>query len=502
LTAQYGNTDSPALKSLKYAISDKRGAEMPSETAKIFRGDGYAFWRSSWESPQATWIMLKSGFLSLTHKHRDELSVYLFAKGAEIFTDPGMYNYMVGNVIHDYMNSVFAHNGIIVDNASYPIGKSLTDRAGILETADPCKTAHAYNNLYPNVYIDRRLVYVNEHEFYIADDIFSKDNHSYQQNFHLSNDVELVRHGLSHSVIKIKGTDWNVCIVQHEPAKAATSKHGETGNAATMSVMSAGLNHVLPTTSIQFAKSGSCVRFITKIAIVSDGEVEECLQSPLIFDGTDIAPRTRALPVPVSVSLKAGQLCISNEEIGKNGSAYYLLDKNTAEVAYSLGYSAEGERMLPLPKSGSYMLRAYTRAAETVYFIAGELQIKGESLSFVPVPLEKSIPYIQKRKYSGKNNSYKFKLIHQIPWDCTVSWYVYKNGAGYDYKNGNAEFNYTFTESGVYSIIYRFNVKYFYEIEFGNFPEIHISDDLGKCRNLLRTLARGMRRLFKRDKVV
>ena len=505
---QYYDNASKIYGNLYWAISGGNYGIKPSGLAKVFHIDGYAFWRSSWDTDNATWTMLKSGFLSLTHKHKDDLSINLYTKGVNVFIDPGMYNYMVGNVMHDYLNSNFAHSGIIVDNMSYPLGRNLTHRAGILDLpSNPnFHTVRAYNNLYHGVYIDRMIIHVNENEFYIVDDIYSEETHLYQQNYHLSNEVKLVSHELGFAIIKLTDSPWNVCIVQHEASESVESKRGDTGDIATMSVHSAGPNKVTPTTSILFSKKASSTRFITKIAIVTDDKISEAEKTLLavehdsiqIGDKTvDITSRRRAKPVPIEVSCKPESLNIKNKINHTHSleSAYYLLDKSTGKTAESTGYTFENTQNLPIPKTGEYILRAYARSKgkETIFWNAGEVA-NGVFTSF---PADKGIPYIQSSKYTGNSNKYTYKLIHQIPWECNVNWYVYKNGAGFDYVRGKSKFTYTFTEPGIYTIIYRFNVKYFNEVEVGNFPEIVVSKGLGARRTCIQRLARVIRKIKK-----
>ena len=257
---------------LRYALTGGLEGTEPEVNTKVFHKDGYAIIRSGWER-NATWITFKSGYLSCSHKHKDELSFVLNAKGSEIFIDPGMYNYMVGNINHDYLLSGFAHNGIIVDGKSYPIAKKLAHRAGIFESCNP-NIVTAFNNLYPGVFIDRSLIYVNESEFYIVDDIVSYEEHEYSQNFHLSNEVSLSKHTPEYAVLRLKSTLWNIVILQHVPVDTIISKYGETGDITTMSVQSVGMNTVMPTVSIQFKRKGRSVKFVTKIIILSDTEWE------------------------------------------------------------------------------------------------------------------------------------------------------------------------------------------------------------------------------------
>jgi len=504
LIKPYVGKGSLVFDNLYWAISMGQAGLPPSDLHKVFCHDGYAFWRSGWEALEG-WIMLRSGFLSTTHKHRDDLSINFATKGVEVFIDPGMYNYMVGNVNHDYLNSTFAHSGVIVNNSSYPLGRNLTSKAGILDTSpspDFC-AVQAYNNLYHGVFIDRTIYYVNPGEFYIVDDIISQDAHAYQQNFHLSNEVSLSVHERGHSVIKITGTPWNVCITQHQPCDAVTIKQGETGDLATMSVMSAGPSQVLPTTSIQYEKKGASTRFITRVSTVEDSMIEDIIHKPIIVSGdyltigeetVDITPRQRALPASIEVKVEDGALNVTCEENHTKGmtSAYYLMAMESGKVVETTEYSHGPTTNIKLPEPGDYILQAYTRAKgrETIVYYAGGLSVRDDqSISFFKTPIDQSIPYIQERSFTGNNNKYNFTLKHQVPWDCVVGWYVYRNGASYEHISGKSQLNFTFTEPGTYTVMYRFKVRYFYEVEFGNFPEITITSQQIKTEAETETAA-------------
>ena len=75
----------------------------------------------------------ESGYLSSTHKHADDLSFVLYTKGHDIFIDPGMFNYMTGNEVHDYLISALAHNTVTVDELTYSVSMSNSSKVGLYE---------------------------------------------------------------------------------------------------------------------------------------------------------------------------------------------------------------------------------------------------------------------------------------------------------------------------------------------------------------------------------
>ncbi|MCL2378041.1 MAG: heparinase II/III-family protein [Defluviitaleaceae bacterium] len=481
-----------------YALSMGTWGVKPEEYAKIFQKDGYAFFRSSWEASEfnkTTWIGLKSGFLSLTHKHRDDLSLSLYTKGLEVFCDPGMYNYMKGDINHDYMQSSFAHSSILVDNSSYPLGANLVGKAGILKT----KPGHsfpgvqAYNNLYPGVFIDRSLIYVNENEFYIIDDIISNDVHEYAQNFHLSSEVKLVSHTPEGSIVNLTGTGYSMCIRQYEPVETVTIKSGETGNIATMSGQAIARNEIEETTSIQFVNNGTQTRFVTGFIIAPYEDIAETFQSPtplsgdtLVIQGQeiDITPRIRPFPVEIDVEPENDQLLISPTESANNHNfyAHYLLEKKTGKVVGKTSYSKDRYLSLPIPEKGEYVLRTYHRTdgGDTSQWCSAEIAISGEPPRFFKykkIHVDKSIPYVKERTVHFDGENYTFKLDMSIyPYDYDVAWFINKNGTRHFSAKGGGELEYTFDEPGSYVCYYKVRARYFYEIEMGNFAEIIIPE--------------------------
>jgi len=497
---------------LLYAISPNNRNEKfkPSDTTKVFREDGYAFIKSGYEDDD-TWIMLKSGYNSTTHKHKDDVSINLYAKGKEVFIDPGMYNYMVGNVLHDYLNSAFAHNTIIIDNASYPMGKNTQNKAGIIEAPTlgvEATVICAYNNHYPGVHIDRKIIYASENEFFIVDDIFSEDIHEYTQNFHLSNDVELISKDCKRTILKIND-EWLLSINQLESIEKVTTKFGETNCIKTMSVASTGANSVVPTTSIQFNKTGCTTKFITQIVFHKNEDSETLFSSyddDTLFIGdisVNISPRQRTLPVPIKVNKSENdKLQIVLPEQYSLSSAFYLFDDRTGTLLHRSGYDNINLHSISIPKPGEYFIRAYVRSAdyETCIYSAGRFKVDNkQEIVYEPTPINKCIPFAANRKqWRNSGCKHHFHLETPIFWNgVSVSWYIYKNGASYDYIKGACKLNYEFTEPGLYAVIYRVNVKHFGEIEYGNFPEIVISEGRGLMRNALRLVTRAYRKIRK-----
>ena len=475
---------------LLYALSAGREGLAPTERIKTFPQDGYSFIRSSWDIENYTdslFLMFKSGFNSLTHKHKDDLSIVLNNKGTEILIDPGMYNYMVGNVLADYLNDTYSHNTIIVDNEPYPLGSNLIEKAGVLPsiTTDEYSILRGFNNLYNGVWIERSIIYINQNEFYLIDDIKSDSPHTFTQNFHLSNNVEIVHHENDYTLLSIRDTEWYLLIQQINPIDSILKKNGNTENIKTMSIMSNGLNSYEDTTSIQYNREGQDTRFVTSLCFVKSIDIADGLPSPgeieddsLLLDGLtiDISSRVRATPTEVDVIIKNDLVYVSNPKNQEKGlqSCYYLLNNNSGVISKT-EYSFDSSSEFELDKNSNYTLISYSRTEEgqRSSWRSGYIQYCDDRFEFSSVDIADSVPRISARSVRKEANNYVFSLTKHGFSSATTRWYVYRNGSGYDYLEGDY-LDYSFRESGLYTILYRVRDSLFGEVEFGHFSEIDI----------------------------
>lgn len=484
---------------LKYISTKGKEGKQPEQTIKIFKNDGYAFFRESWASvsfEESTWLMFKSGFNSITHKHKDDLSIALYSKGYDIFIDPGMYNYMVGNKIHDYLNSNFAHNTIIVDDKPYPIAKNITEKAGILDykTTENYSYVKGYNNLYETVMIDRTVVYVDENTIFLIDDMVSDIVHKYTQNFHLSDHMKIIEKQNNYVLLQIANSKLYVLIQQLgslidniDVVKGLGDKVSE------ISVRSVGLGKIKETTSLRFNIKGTNAKFITLIKILDEKEVENFIEtevniteSQLSYKGIviDITSRERLVRKEVSAKIEGHTILFDQMQKVSNNNisyCYYILDAENGQVVKKTDYSFDTQYSLDLNKDlnkeGNYAVICYikNKYGERIRYLAGFITYKNGKCLYEPVPLSQSVPYVinEQMKQIGEKE-YKFEIETIGFSDLTVSWYIYKNGASYDYIKGGNTLTYKFNEPGTYTCIYRVHDKYFYEIIMNNFQEIII----------------------------
>lgn len=480
---------------LKYVQTKGLEGTKPEETMKVYLNDGTAIYREHWDKEnydQATWLLFKSGFLSSTHKHADDLSFLLYSKGHDIFIDPGMYNYMVGNKFHDYMNSTYAHNTVVVDNQSYSVSMFNSNKVGLHSYQKNAGyfSVTGFNNIYSGVSIDRTINYIDGNNFLIVDDIHSKETHNYSQIFHLSNDVEVIELSTDQLILKIKDTDYYLLLQQLTHIDSVDKFTGDEDQRI-LSFTSNGLNKVAPSTTVVFRKSDKDTKFITFLKIIKAETLKNSIfDKPTIKDNTvdinnvrvKIIERERLPETKISASFDNNKLKVENlatSDVQKLSYSFYLLDKESGKKFDSRSYSIENSAVFDLEKGNAYALISYLRnnAKETSKKLTGFIEFDGNRYLYKEVPDQEQEPKIKgaSLKKLGKN-AYNFSVIISGTHGLTSKWYIYKDGASYDFiANNSNELNYEFKEPGKYTCIYRINDKYFGEVEYNNFEEIEIN---------------------------
>ncbi|MBM6387825.1 MAG: alginate lyase family protein [Paenibacillus sp.] len=480
---------------LKYIQTKGLEGSVPKEKVKVYLKDGTAIFREHWDATnfdQATWLLFKSGFLSSTHKHADDLSILLYSKGHDIFIDPGMYNYMVGTKLHDYMNSNMAHNTVMVDDQSYSVSMFNSNKVGLYsyKKNSGYMAVKGFNNIFSGVNIDRSVNYIDGDNYLIVDDILSNETHKYSQIFHLSNDVEVEELSEDHMILKIKGTNYHVLLQQLIPVDSVQKFTGGSDKAF-LSFTSSGFNKSIPTSTVLFNKKGSNSKFITSLRILESNELKDIILDKPILEGDtvtfnevqiDTSERERIPNTHIFASIDETKLELTNNvttsTLQKLSYSFYLLDKETGRKHSSTPYSFDSNAVFDLEKGKNYAVISYLRnsAKETSKKLTGFVEFNGKDFVYNEVPKMEQEPAVkgsQVKKIGDRQYNFKVNLSgnHRL----TSKWYIYKDGASYDFVGNNSnELTYNFTEPGKYTCIYRINDIYFGEIDFNNFEEIEV----------------------------
>ena len=164
--------------------------DIPKETDMAFSDSNNYFFRSGWDET-STFVHFHCGTLGAGHGHADKLHVDIFSRGEDILADSGRFTYVCGKDRIRYKEAK-AHNVIMVDNCDYYVCKDswecfdLTRGINQKFFSTPeygyAEGGHlAY--ISKGIFINRRVIYIKPDIIILADEIYAKDNHLYNQFF-------------------------------------------------------------------------------------------------------------------------------------------------------------------------------------------------------------------------------------------------------------------------------------------------------------------------------
>lgn len=225
---------------LRYLTSKGVEGIKPEENSVVYPDAGYYIGKEYWNPDESnlenitfedsSWILFKTGFLSVVHKQDDDTSFEFYAKGHDIFVDPGFFGY-VSNDLRAYLTSTSAHNMVTVDNKTYNAKKLEPGNAGIeyydVNNDKPYDYVVGYNNLNDGVKLKRHLAYLGE-SIFIYDESDSETTHTYKQNFQCGPEIEVINQSDTEVLLKLADTGYFVKIKQlNENTKCEVLKGAE-----------------------------------------------------------------------------------------------------------------------------------------------------------------------------------------------------------------------------------------------------------------------------------
>lgn len=200
-------TDDPGYQ---YAVSAGARGVAPQKTNVVFPDAGYAIFRDSWEKKEkGTYIHFTASYHSKSHKHADDLSVWLYA-GGDVITEAGPNGYEYTDPFTSYGYSSYAHNTLLVDGEGLPTSDGKFESTYIkdyrLDEHHPQVTA--VNNRYEGVSHERTLAYdKSAKRVSIRDAIQGKARHHYTLLWNLAPDITPVRNEKSGTIDLYRGND-------------------------------------------------------------------------------------------------------------------------------------------------------------------------------------------------------------------------------------------------------------------------------------------------------
>lgn len=177
---------------LEYAASNGRQGKQPPTLDFVAERSGYAVCRSDW-SQDGTQLFFSAAYNDDYHKHSDELSVYLYAKGREILREAGPNGYQYSDPLTKYAFSSAAHNTLLVDGEGLPRidGKQSLTRLEDKREALGTFEVQGVTERFPGVKWDRTISCPIDFSgpLFIKDKVLSDKEHKYTFIWHFGQDV-------------------------------------------------------------------------------------------------------------------------------------------------------------------------------------------------------------------------------------------------------------------------------------------------------------------------
>lgn len=480
---------------LDYIVTKGQKGTRPPQTLKSFRDTGYVFIREHFNAEnfeQSTWLSLKAGFLSRIHKHRDDLSLCFYSKGYDIFIDPGMYNFMIGNQYKDYFESVPAHTTIGVMDESYSIARSNGENSRILvaESREGYDYVCASSRVYEGCTIYRHLYYLREQNLLvIRDEAFSSTTRTFTQYFHLGPDIVISELNQNRTVLQIGGSGMFAIIRQLSDGDNPTILEGT--DTIPMSILSTGFSEFKETQTLQYNHRGHRAEFVTVVEMKnfleakdSSHDIVKLENHELVIDKTRIVlEKTEPVHfIKADVEISELSLRITNSRQADIYSEYsaYIFDSRTKQAISKTPYTAGDFIDIELPFYGDFDIVYYTNngIGDLTKGVLATLRLThGGKIKVEQLYKNLHKPMIGKLLITKQtDNTYNFVVPIKYDFSYQVRWWIYRYGVSIKTTTvfENNEFTYHFSRPGEYVILFSINDTYFGESHFEQSPLLEI----------------------------
>lgn len=176
---------------------EKMEKKEPDFTSRALADSGNYYMRTDW-SEEADFLHFHCGTMGAGHGHSDKLHVDLVVKGEDVLMDAGRYNYVAGPNRYEFKNPD-SHNTITVDGKYFTVCQ---DSWMCSKLCQPVKQEMVIKNGYEfvqgghlgymdmekGVYVNRKIIHINPDLYVIADEMYTGDEHSYEQYWHFNNE--------------------------------------------------------------------------------------------------------------------------------------------------------------------------------------------------------------------------------------------------------------------------------------------------------------------------
>jgi len=481
------------LNLLYIATKGEKGVK-PQKLVSFFSDSGYIFLREHFEKEgfsDSTWLSLKSGFKSRIHKHQDDLSICLYSKGSDIFIDSGMYNFMHGDKLNQYMESVAAHTTVGVLGKSYSIAKNNGELLTIQQVAQGKDYDYvlASSRAYMDCAIYRHLFYFRQKNILIIyDEIHSDKSQIFVQYFHLSPNLKALSLGKDRSVFQIANSGYSAVITQLEPVNNFAVLSGTRTDP--MSILSTGFSEYTETKSLQYFKKGNNVYFISVVEIKSNEFAQSTEFDLTAFSNGKLSIGDFVVSLPQHLPVTFTKADIISDELTLKVRNYqsinkdykfalYIYDHNTKQIVKKLSYTSNDFLEFIFTQSGEYDLLYYVsnKQNEKVKGILASIHVEKNSIQVVKKYKNLHRPIVGKLTIFRKSNKdYDFTIPIKYDFSYKCKWWVYREGVNLplqEIDNLN-KLSYKFVEPGDYAIMCSISDQYFGEFFFDKSKAIHI----------------------------
>jgi hypothetical protein len=267
ITSSYGNNY------LEYLISRGNAGKSPPAGLYYYKEAGLAIYRETWEEgfmEDSLWWTFKSGSNNRVHKQDDDLSLVIFNRGHEIFSDAGKYNYQEDDIFRRYAVSPQSHTSISLYNESYNARKNL-DKIGHLQLLDQTESyirLRGENNAYAEVSIVRDLVFFKPSTFVIIDRISSLGEQNFSQHYLLGENMHISNYNVSGFTIESASGEFYAKVFQKNIAEEVLYFRADNSNGK--GYLFKAFEEKTPTDYIEFLKKGDEFIFFTIIILEED----------------------------------------------------------------------------------------------------------------------------------------------------------------------------------------------------------------------------------------
>ena len=427
-----------------YAATGGEIGKVPGDRVAVFPKAGYFVAREYWHGSESSdevsvysdsvWTMFKSGCCSTAHKHCDDLSFMLYAKGYDVFVDSGFYTFNSKNPTRRSLLSALAHNTVIVDGESYSLHSSNLSDVGLcdykINHPDGYSYACGFNNAYNNVSIERHFYYFGQ-AILIFDDIHSVSEHTYTQLFHLGEKAKVISRSNEEVLIQIGRTGYFVRVRQLSPTLLSSSTQSE-GSISRLT------GRIASNSLISFDVSGVDTGFVTLITIEDKKGVTLGLNSfdydvqRKIFAFVNANGDERDIRLESSEKLQKIFVTSTREDndfifhadanVDEVRFAWYIYQRinSSWKLVFKSPYSATGVLQYRFEEGGNYRVKVFA------------VSPGGEQMNIIAATISEQelvlLPQIDV-SYSDEGDRFVF-VNHAQQEGMLYAWYVYRQDNG------------------------------------------------------------------------